>query len=130
MHMLNPRIFIHGLGCLILAAGTTMPQQHQHGTGTEKLGTVHFATSCNPAAQKQFDRAVALLHSFEFSQAIDGFNAALKADSTCSVAYWGIALSQWSNPFATGLKAASQLEEGRRAAERGLAMEARTERET
>jgi hypothetical protein len=125
---LNPRIFIHCLGCLILVAGTTMPQ-HRHGTGVEKLGTVHFATSCNPPAQKQFDRAVALLHSFEFSQAIDGFNSALKADSSCSVAYWGIALSQWSNPFAAGLKAGSQLEAGRRAAEQGLALEAKTERE-
>src|SRR6476660_1989551 len=105
-----------------------MPQ-HRHGTGVEKLGTVHFATSCNPPAQKQFDRAVALLHSFEFSQAIDGFNSALKADSSCSVAYWGIALSQWSNPFAAGLKAGSQLEAGRRAAEQGLALEAKTERE-
>jgi hypothetical protein len=125
---LNLRIFIHCLGCLILVAGTTMPQ-HRHGTGVEKLGTVHFATSCNPPAQKQFDRAVALLHSFEFSQAIDGFNSALKADSSCSVAYWGIALSQWSNPFAAGLKAGSQLEAGRRAAEQGLALEAKTERE-
>ena len=125
---MNPRIFIHCLGCLIVVAGTTTPQ-HRHGTGTEKLGTVHFATSCNPPAQKQSDRAVALLHSFEFSQAIDGFNAALKADSSCGVAYWGIALSQWSNPFAAGLKAGSQLEAGRRAAEQGLALEAKTERE-
>jgi hypothetical protein len=127
--MLSPRIFIHGLWVLILAAGSTRLQQHQHGTRTEKLGTVHFATSCNPEAQKQFDRAVALLHSFQFSQAINGFNAALKADSGCGVAYWGIALSQWSNPFAAGLKAASQLEEGRRATEKGLVIEAKTERE-
>lgn len=128
--MLSPRIFIHGFWVLILAAGSTMAQEHQHDTGNEKLGTVHFATSCNPAAQKPFDRAVALLHSFQFSQAIDGFNAALKADSSCGMAYWGIALSQWSNPFAAGLKAASQLKDGRQAAEQGLAIEAKTERES
>ena len=127
--MLSSRIFINGLGVLILAASSIMAQEHHHGTGNEKLGTVHFATSCNPAAQKQFDRAVALLHSFEFNHAIDGFNATLKADSSCGLAYWGIALSQWSNPFATGLKAASQLQDGRQAAERGLAIEAKTERE-
>ena len=127
--MLSSRIFIHGLGVLILAASSIMAQEHHHGTANEKLGTVHFATSCNPAAQKQFDRAVALLHSFEFNHAIDGFNATLKADSSCGLAYWGIALSQWSNPFATGLKAASQLQDGRQAAERGLAIEAKTERE-
>ena len=127
--MLSSRIFIHGLGVLILSASSIMAQEHHHGAGNEKLGTVHFATSCNPAAQKQFDRAVALLHSFEFNHAIDGFNATLKADSSCGLAYWGIALSQWSNPFATGLKAASQLQDGRQAAERGLAIEAKTERE-
>ncbi|HEX8893269.1 MAG TPA: hypothetical protein VF783_08090 [Terriglobales bacterium] len=126
---MSPRIFIHGLSVLILAVGSIMAQDHQHDTESEKLGTVHFATSCNPAAQKQFDRAVALLHSFQFSHAIDGFNAALKADSSCGIAYWGIALSQWSNPFAAGMKATSQLEDGRQAAERGLATEVKTERE-
>jgi len=114
---------------VILAAGSTMAQEHEHATGDEKLGTVRFATSCNPAAQKEFDRAVALLHSFQFSRAINGFNAALKADSSCAMAYWGVALSQWSNPFAPGLKAVSQLADGRQAAERGLALEAKTERE-
>jgi hypothetical protein len=127
--MLSPRIFIHGLLAVILAAGSTMAQEHEHATGDEKLGTVRFATSCNPAAQKEFDRAVALLHSFQFSRAINGFNAALKADSSCAMAYWGVALSQWSNPFAPGLKAVSQLADGRQAAERGLALEAKTERE-
>src|SRR5262249_57202825 len=96
----------------------------------EKLGTVHFATSCGAAAQKPFDRAVALLHSFQFREAIDGFSATLKIDSTCNIAYWGIALSQWSNPFAAGLKAPSQLEDGRNAAESGLATKSKTERES
>src|SRR5213079_834729 len=64
-------------------------QEHQHG---EILGTVHFATSCNEPAQKEFNRAVALLHSFQFSHAIEGFNAVLARDAACGIAYWGIAL--------------------------------------
>lgn len=42
-------------------------QEHPHAKGApaEKLGTVHFATSCSPKVAPQFDRAVALLHSFE-----------------------------------------------------------------
>lgn len=60
----------------------------------EKLGTVHFATSCNERAQKDFDRAVALLHSFQFSRAIDGFNAAIKDDPTCGIAYRGTPISE------------------------------------
>jgi hypothetical protein len=124
------RFWSHGLWALALATGSTVAQEHQHGTRNEKLGTVHFATSCNSAAQKLFDHAVALLHSFEFSQAIGGFNDTLKADSSCGMAYWGIALSQWSNPFAAGLKATSQLEDGRKAVEQGLTTEAKTERES
>ena len=128
--MLRRRIFIHSFWFLFLATGSAIPQEHQHAAAAdEKLGTVHFATSCNAAAQKEFDHAVALLHSFQFNRAIDGFNAALRADSSCAMVYWGIGLSEWSNPFAAGLKATSQLQEGRQAAERGLAMKAKTERE-
>ena len=57
-------------------------QQHEHGAATdEKLGTVAFATSCSAAAQSQFNRAVALLHSFEFGRAIDAFTTTLNERS-------------------------------------------------
>jgi len=125
--MLRAQIFAAWV--LALAAGSSIAQEHQHSTAPEKLGTVRFATSCKPAAQKQFDRGVALLHSFEFRRAIDGFNTALKADSSCAIAYWGIALSHWSNPFAPGLKLTSQLEDGRQTIRRGQSLGARTERE-
>src|SRR5882762_7256271 len=48
---------------LTFVASGSIAQEHQHGNG-EKLGAVHFATSCNEVAQKKFNRAVALLHSF------------------------------------------------------------------
>jgi hypothetical protein len=113
---------------LLTLASSSRAQEHQHGNG-EKLGAVHFATSCNEVAQKEFDRAVALLHSFQFSRAIEGFNAVLGQDATCKIAYWGIALSDWSNPFATGMKDKGQLQAGRESAERGKTVGARTERE-
>jgi tetratricopeptide (TPR) repeat protein len=103
-------------------------QDQPHGRG-EKLGTVHFATSCNEAAQKEFNRAVALLHSFQFDRAIEGFNAVVGEDTTCGIAYWGIALSDWSNPFALGAKDKSQLQAGQASAERGKTVGARTQRE-
>jgi tetratricopeptide (TPR) repeat protein len=115
-------------GFLLMLAPTCLAQEHQHGSD-EKLGTVQFATSCNQAAQKEFNHAVALLHSFQFSRAIDGFNAVRGADTTCGIAYWGIALSEWSNPFAPGMKDVSQLQAGRESAERGKALGAKTERE-
>ena len=87
--------------------------QHQH--GSEGLGKVHFDTTCKPEVSASFDRAVTLLHSFEFGSAIAGFNAVLKTDPSCAMAYWGIALSSWSNPFA-GLKSPDFLAAGRDAA--------------
>lgn len=108
--------------------GSSFAQEHGHGSG-EKLGAVHFSTSCNEGAQKEFDRSVALLHSFQFSKAIQGFNAALKNDATCGIAYWGIALSRWSNPFAAGIKDTSQLQEGLENARQGNTTGAKTERE-
>ena len=58
---------------------------------------------------------MALLHSFEFGPAIEGFTAAGTTDPGCAIAYWGIALSRWGNPFAAGIKTPAQLEAGRAA---------------
>ncbi|HEX2776327.1 MAG TPA: hypothetical protein VHN10_06780 [Candidatus Acidoferrales bacterium] len=113
---------------LILVASSSVAQERQHGNG-EKLGTVDFATSCNETAQAEFNRAVALLHSFQFSRAIEGFNTVLGEDATCGIAYWGIALSDWSNPFAPGAKDKSQLQAGHESAERGKTVDAKTARE-
>ncbi len=115
-------------GFVLALVASCLAQEHQHGN-SEKLGTVHFATSCNEVAQKEFNRAVALLHSFQFSRAIEGFNAVLGEDATCGIAYWGTALSDWSNPFAPGMKDKSQLQAGRESAERGKTVGAKTERE-
>jgi hypothetical protein len=114
------------LSALLVPPG--MAQEHQHEAG-EKLGAVYFATSCNGRAQKDMNRAVALLHSFQFSRAIEDFNVVLRDDPTCAIAYWGIALSDWSNPFAPGIKDKGQLQLGRDSVERGTALGAKTERE-
>lgn len=113
---------------LVVVSMRGMTQEHAHGNA-EILGDVHFATSCNEAAQPEFDRAVALLHSFQFSRAIEGFDSVLKADPTCAIAYWGVALSYWGNPFAPGIKDAGQLRLGGQNVERGRSLRAKTARE-
>jgi hypothetical protein len=113
---------------LIVLASRSLAQEHQHGTG-EKLGAVRFSTSCNGSAQNDINRAVALLHSFQFSRAIDEFKGALGKDATCAIAYWGIALSDWGNPFAPGTIDKLLLQLGRESAERGEMLGAKTERE-
>jgi hypothetical protein len=118
---------------LVLALAGTAPaagQDHVHASPAgEQLGTVRFATSCTAAAQPAFDRAVSLLHSFEFGPAISSFDAALKADPGCGMTQWGVALSRWGNPFTVGTRSAAQIKDGLAAVERARAIGARTERE-
>ena len=113
---------------LLFAPGANA-QDHKHASATEKLGTVAFATSCSAAAQPQFNRAVALLHSFEFLRAIEAFGATLTTDPSCAMAEWGIALSRWSNPFAVGRRPAGPLQQGRDAVERARTIGTKTDRE-
>src|SRR5262245_61656805 len=94
----------------------------------EKLGTVNFPTSCNAAAQAEFTRAVALLHSFWFSYAIKGFEAAAQADPSCGIAYWGAAVARMGNPLA-GAPPAKDLELGATTVARAKSVGAKTQRE-
>ena len=116
------------LVALLWTVGVAQEQPHSH-KASEKLGTVHFTTSCTAAAQPQFDRAVALLHSFEFGAAIAAFDATLKADPSCAMTQWGVALSRWGNPFGVGLRSATQVQQGLAAVERARALGAKTDRE-
>ena len=111
---------------LTVPAFAAYPQGHAHlqAGPTEKLGTVHFATSCSPTVAPQFDRAVALLHSFEFGASIRAFNEVLATDSTCAMAYWGIALSRWTNPMATGNRSVALLQQGKQAVDAAMRLEA------
>ncbi|HMI58889.1 MAG TPA: hypothetical protein VK511_12625 [Gemmatimonadaceae bacterium] len=94
-------------------------QHDAHATADAKLGTVHFATSCRAEAAQEFDRGVALIHSFEFGVAIPTFQHVVALDSTCAMAHWGMALSYWSNPLAPGVRSVAQLDAGQKAIERG-----------
>jgi len=64
----------------------------------QRLGTVHFATSCNDTAQRRFDRGMRYQHSFWYRESREIFEEVLKADPECGIAYWGIALSMLNNP--------------------------------
>jgi Tfp pilus assembly protein PilF len=96
----------------------------------DPIGTVRFATSCRPAAQPAFGRGVALLHSFAFSTAADEFQAVLKADPDCAMAWWGLALVAWGNPFAAGVKPPALIARGLEAVKRARATGAPTPRES
>lgn len=69
------------------------------GGGPEKLGEVNFPVACNAAAQKEFNRAMALFHSFWFDPAKAAFSRVLQHDPGCGMAHWGIAIMSMGNPF-------------------------------
>jgi tetratricopeptide (TPR) repeat protein len=94
----------------------------------EKLGKVNFPTSCSATLQPQFERALALLHSFWFPYAIKGFNDVAQADPSCGIAHWGAAVAWLGNPLA-GPPIARGLQEGSAAVARAKAAGAKTPRE-
>ncbi len=74
----------------------------------ERLGTVNFLVSCADSSQRPFDRGVALLHDFWYEEARAQFERIAKADPTCAMAHWGIAMSAfhqiWDRPSAAANK--------------------------
>ncbi len=128
--MRTPASFGYVVITSLVLATPAFGQLHEHGApADEKVGVVHFSTSCSVDAQPVFNRAVALLHSFEFGRAIDGFTSTLGIDPTCAMAEWGIALSRWGNPFAAGLRAPAPLKQGLDAVNRARAIGPKTPRE-
>jgi tetratricopeptide (TPR) repeat protein len=114
--------------CSCIMALSPLTSSANDHASTETLGSVAFSTSCSPPVQPQFNRAVALMHSFQFGAAIQAFHSVLEADPKCAIAEWGIALSSWGNPFA-GFKTPAQVKQGLLAVEEGRAIATGTERE-
>ena len=96
--------------------------------GSEQLGKVSFASSCQPAVQPTLERAVALLHSFWFRESERTFREVLARDPDCAVAGWGIASTLIGNTFATGPNP-TQAQQAKEAIERARATGRKTERE-
>jgi hypothetical protein len=97
-------------------------------TAQEQLGKVSFPTSCNRKVQPQFDRAVAMLHSFWFQQGERAFREILERDPSCAIATWGIATILIGNTFA-GSATAEDAQKAKEAIQRGRLIGAKTERE-
>jgi hypothetical protein len=96
------------VSCMLSVPALAFAQHEAHGAASPDLigsASVKFETSCVPPLQADFNKGVALLHSFWFPEAIKAFEAILGADGNCAMAQWGIALSQWGNPFG-GIKPA------------------------
>jgi tetratricopeptide (TPR) repeat protein len=73
-----------------------------------QLGKINFPTSCSSAAQPIMEKAVALLHSFQYQQSEQTFTDATQQDPHCAMAYWGKAMALyhqlWDFPEARDLR--------------------------
>ena len=125
---MNIRILIASAAAtLLLASGMAIAHDEDEGKG--QLGKVKFSNSCSPAVQAEFERGVAMLHSFWYSAAEKTFRDVLAKDSTCAIATWGVAAILMSNPLAGTGASPKAAEQAQAAIDQGRGIGAKTERE-
>src|SRR5579862_4091282 len=88
--------FLLAISVLLAIPAVADDDAHHHEELTaEQLGTVHFPTTCTENVQKNFERGVALLHSFWYEEAQKQFQQVAQDDPHCAMAHWGAAMSLW-----------------------------------
>src|SRR4051812_8052212 len=85
------------LVALLLLVALPLPAAAQ----PDAVGTVTFPTSCDARVQRQFERGVAMLRSYWFTEARKVFDAVQQQDPTCAMAYWGLAVNYLGNSLAS-----------------------------
>ena len=73
-------LFVSLFLAVLIPSVEAAQEEHQHHEPGEKIGKVSFPVSCAPQAQKQFNRAVAWLHSFEYGESERAFNDVASID--------------------------------------------------
>lgn len=78
------------------------------GPAMANFGSVKFNVSAPDEVRKDFDQAVAMLHSFEYEESEKAFASVIAKDPSCAMAYWGVAMSNfhplWEAPKPDDLK--------------------------
>ncbi|MFI5058786.1 MAG: tetratricopeptide repeat protein [Candidatus Acidiferrales bacterium] len=82
--------------------------EHHHALTAEEVGSVHFVTSCSKSVALSFNRAVALLHSFQYEQARGAFSDVASRDPKCAMAQWGVAMTYYHGLWRNGNTAAGR----------------------
>jgi tetratricopeptide (TPR) repeat protein len=114
---------------LILVAGITAALTCSAlGQQDEKLGKLSFPISCDPKVQAEFERGVAMIHSYWFLIARRTFEGVLREDPNCAMAYWGIALDLLNNSLAV-VPPRADADAAWAALEKARAIGAKTQRE-
>ncbi len=99
------------------------------GPPSKQFGTVQFEMSCSEKVRKDFNLAIALLHSFEYDEAEKVFSKVIDQDPQCAMAYWGVAMSNYHQVWPSPPTPAA-LEKGNKAILVAQSLEQKTKRET
>lgn len=89
------RLASFALVTFLLSFGLADEGHHHEELTQQQLGTVHFPISCTPEVQKDFEKGIALLHSFWYEEATKAFGDIRQRDPKCAMANWGEAMSSW-----------------------------------
>ena len=96
------RLFRVSLCLLLVASLSSAQEMHDHGI-PERLGEVSFPITCVPSVQEQFNRGVALLHSFAYASAEQTFRGIARVDPQCGMAHWGVAMTYFHQVWSPSL---------------------------
>ena len=118
-----PAVFIVSSLWLAMSASAA-----EHGQHVEKLGQVHFPTSCGAEVQERFDRAVALMHSFAYAISNKALAEIVASNPNCAMAHWGMAIGARGNPL-VGAPPSTAMKTGADSIEKAKAAGAKTQRE-
>jgi tetratricopeptide (TPR) repeat protein len=104
------------LTVLLVVPFSPAQETHSH-PAPEKLGKVSFPVSCTPTAQAEFNKGVALLHSFAYTAAANTFQKVAGLDHRCAMAHWGVAMTYfhqlWEPPLSPATISIAQNESQR-----------------
>ena len=75
------------------------------GPPDKQFGSVEFETSCSEKVKKDFNLAIALLHSFEYDEAEKVFAKIIDEEPGCAMAYWGVAMCNYHPALGTSYPA-------------------------
>ncbi len=99
------------------------------GLPDKQFGSVEFETSCSEKVKKDFNLAVALLHSFEYDEAEKVFAKIIDEEPECAMAYWGVDMCNyhqvWPSP-----PTPAELEKGNKAISIAQSLTQKSKRET
>ena len=115
------------LAVLLIGLGPVRSGLSQTPGDLRGTGKVDFQISCAEEAQPEFNRGVALLHSFFYEEARRAFSAVAEQDPKCAMAQWGIAMTWW-HPIWTPPRP-DEMAAGKSAIDQAMKLQPQSERE-